>query len=79
MSDPYDLYSRPELENLKVKYESFKSEDKVAKQRAEEIKSLEAVLKAKIEKSEAMKTYDANLEALQKLNGYMQQQEAQVS
>lgn len=79
ISDPYNLYSRPELENLKVKYESFKSEEKIAKQRAEEIKSLEAVLKAEIEKSKEMKTYDANLEALQKLNGYMQQQEAQVS
>ena len=79
ISDPYNLYSRPELENLKVKYESFKSEEEIAKQRAEEIKSLEAVLKVEIEKSEEMKTYDANLEGLQKLNEYMQQQEAQVS
>ena len=79
ISDPYDLYSRPELENLKVKYESLKSEEEIAEQRAEEIKSLEAVLKVEIEKSEEMKTYDANLEALQKLNEYMQQQEAEVS
>lgn len=79
ISDPYNLYSRPELENLKVKYESFKSEEETAKQRAEEIKSLEAVLKVEIEKSEEMKTYDANLEVLQELNEYMQQQETQVS